>query len=179
MSDTLLGSAAAAESTSNELEPELQRRLHRIARRILGCDHLADDAVQEALIALWREAERPAHLAGWLATTVLHRSLHLRRTLRRRAKHEHAAASRCALHGDCDNPLHIAVAHELAADIDHACHHLPTEQRLVFTLVNDGILDYRGIGDRLGVPVGTVHSRIARARATLRATLSPWSRSDD
>lgn len=112
---------SAAESIAHELEPELRLRLHRIARRILGCDHLAEDAVQETLIALWRESESPAHLAAWLATAVLHRSLHLRRTLRRRARHEHEAASRCFVHGECDNPFHVAVAHELAADIEHAC----------------------------------------------------------
>ncbi|MGE0144185.1 MAG: RNA polymerase sigma factor [Planctomycetota bacterium] len=163
-----IGADSTAESSTHDLEPELLHRLHRIARRVLGCDHLADDAVQETLIALWREGDRPAHLAAWLATAVLHRSLHLRRTLSRRAKHEHAAASRCSLHGDCDNPLHLAVAHELAADIDHACRCLPSEQRLAFTLANESGLDYRAISDRLGVPVGTVHSRIARARAAIR-----------
>ena len=58
------------------------------ARRILGDGDDAADAVQEALIALWEIGPVPDHLRPWLIRTVVHRSLHSRRSKFRRTKWE-------------------------------------------------------------------------------------------
>lgn len=142
-----------------------------VARRCLGCDHLAHDAVQEALVAYWREAIVPADPRGWLVSAVLFRARHLRRTLARRQKHEHGAAVHCELHAGCDNPLHHAYAHELGARLDEALAELPADQRTAFQLYVDTGLDYRGIANRLSLPVGTVRSRLHRARQALQEAL--------
>lgn len=142
-----------------------------IARRLLGCDHLAADALQEALVALWREVTSPPDPRGWLVRTVVHRSRHLRRTLLRRQRHEHTASQHCELHRGCDNPLHQALAHELGAELERAKTVLPTEQRAAFELYEETGLDYDGIAARLGLPVGTVRSRLHRARAALQRAL--------
>ena len=92
----------------DQVAPHLARA-HAAARALLGCDHLAADAVQEALLTLWR-SPTPADLRGWLVRTVVHRARHLRRTLLRATRHEHAASAHCALHAGCDNPLHAAAA---------------------------------------------------------------------
>ncbi|MGB3965101.1 MAG: sigma factor, partial [Planctomycetota bacterium] len=52
---------ADAETLASEPHRE---HAHGIARHLLGCDHLAADAVQEALVALWREATPPADVRG-------------------------------------------------------------------------------------------------------------------
>jgi len=142
-----------------------------VARRLLGCDHLAADAVQEALVALWREASSPTDLRGWLVRAVVFRARHLRRTLARRHKHEHGAAVHCELHAGCDNPLHHAYAHELGHRLDAALAELPSEQRTAFQLYVDSGLDYQGIAHRLALPVGTVRSRLHRARQALQEAL--------
>lgn len=146
-------------------------RLRAIARRLLGCDHLADDAVQEGLVALWRQPSAPPHLAQWLTRTVMHRCLHLRRTAARRRKHEHIASAHCELHEGCDNPLHIAIAHETSEQLAACIDTLPSEQRQALTLYEQTGLDYGTIAERLEVPVGTVRSRLARARGTVQAAL--------
>ena len=69
-------------------QPEL-RSLVGIAKRLLGCDHLAHDAVQEALLALSQQPESPVKPIAWLTRAVIHRSRHLRRCVRRRKHHEH------------------------------------------------------------------------------------------
>jgi RNA polymerase sigma-70 factor (ECF subfamily) len=143
-----------------------------VARRLLGCDHLADDAVQEALVALWREAEQPQNARAWLVRAVVLRSRHLRRTARRRRHHEHVASHDCDLHQGCDNPLHVAVAHETAERLHRALDTLPRPQREAFELYERTGLDYAGVADRLGLPIGTVRSRLHRARATIEAALS-------
>lgn len=146
-------------------------RAHAVARRLLGCDHLAADAVQEALVALWRQREAPTDLRGWLVRAVVFRARHLRRTASRRRRHEHGAAEHCALHAGCDNPLHHAYAHELGHRLDQALAELPPEQRAAFQLYVETGLDYRGIACRLSLPVGTVRSRLHRARQALQAAL--------
>ncbi|HMQ23229.1 MAG TPA: sigma factor, partial [Planctomycetota bacterium] len=64
-------------------------RLRRIGLRITGCNDLASDAVQEAVIGLWRlRDDLPDDFAAWLGHAVVHRSLHLRRSALRRRRHE-------------------------------------------------------------------------------------------
>jgi RNA polymerase sigma-70 factor (ECF subfamily) len=153
--------------------PDLQRA-RAIARRLLGCDHLAADAVQEALLALWQQAEVPAPPTGWLLRAVVHRCRHLRRSLRRRLHHEHhAGTAHCALHQGCDNPLHVAYAHELGERLDAARAALPAGQRAVFERSERHGLDYAAIAAELGVPIGTVRSRLHRARFALEQALGP------
>src|SRR5262249_34989354 len=67
--------------------------LHRLARRSVGSEAVADDGVQEALISFWREGTLPPNPNGWLARAVVHRSLHLNRCRRRRRLHEERACA--------------------------------------------------------------------------------------
>ena len=165
------GPAAPAGAAGGVLVPGVQQHAHAVARRLLGCDHLAADAVQEALLALWREPAAPPDQRGWLVRAVVFRARHLRRTLARRQRHEHGAAVHCALHAGCDNPLHHAYAHELGARLDEALALLPAEQRTAFQLWVETGLDYRGIARQLALPIGTVRSRLHRARAALQQAL--------
>jgi DNA-directed RNA polymerase specialized sigma24 family protein len=70
--------------------------LHGAAMRVLGCDDAARDAVQEALIAFWLHRPLVGREGAWLVRTVVHRSLHARRTERRRQRWEREAGSACA-----------------------------------------------------------------------------------
>ena len=163
--------AAPAATTPPGVVPADLKLLHGVARRLLGCDHLAHDAVQEALLALWQQPSLPPEPRGWLVRAVVHRSRHLRRTVRRRQRHEHIASTHCQLHGDCDNPLHVAIAHEVGELRASVLDSLPAAQRRALELYEHDGLDYAGIASRLGIPVGTVRSRIARARDAVRAAL--------
>jgi len=170
-----LAASAAPAVAPLDLHPDLDAdllRAQRAARALLGCDHLAADAVQEALVALWQQPTPPPDRRGWLVRAVVFRARHLRRTLRRRQRHECASASHCELHRGCDNPLHQAYAHELGERLDQALALLPKEQRGPFELWLATGLDYRGIAARLGLPVGTVRSRLHRARAALQQLLA-------
>ncbi|MDA7936449.1 sigma-70 family RNA polymerase sigma factor [bacterium] len=151
------------------------RSLVGIAKRLLGCDHLAHDAVQEALLALSQQPEYPVKPIAWLTRAVIHRSRHLRRCVRRRKHHEHKASTDCELHGDCDNPLHVAIAHEVGSKLTAVRDSLSPEQRRAVELSEKSGQDYQLIADTLGVPVGTVRSRLSRARAALRAALRPFA----
>jgi RNA polymerase sigma-70 factor (ECF subfamily) len=146
-------------------------RLQRLARKILRSDDLADDAVQEALLSLWREERPPPNLDGWLVRAVVNRSLHLNRTRRRRRYHEERAClgrSEQDPAGDASRPLETA---EVARAIEATLDALPDRLRTVFVLRETEQMDYESIAESLGVPVGTVRSRLHRAKEALKAAL--------
>lgn len=143
-----------------------------VARRIAHCDHMAHDAVQEALISLWREPERPQSLRGWLVQAVTHRALHLMRSQSRRRKHERFACERCreeSLREDASAGLE---AGESIARLRAAIDQLPRDFGEVIRLRAFEELDYDAIARRLSVPTGTVRSRLSRARTALERILA-------
>ena len=143
--------------------------LGRAARRILRCPDAAHDAVQEALITLWLQPPEHGHERAWLLRTVVHRSLHERRTQQRRRHWEGAAVE--ALLDQCPlcTPQRELEQREIGALLDRALGALPEPYRAPFLLREVEGWDYVRIASALAIPIGTVRSRLNRARAALRA----------
>lgn len=152
-----------------EVAPHSERLLY-VARRILGSDDLAWDAVQETLLALWTLGRTPPNPRAWLLRAVVHRSLHLRRSLQRRRQNEDRAPDTCPWCG-LEDPQRYLENQDLRDTLAEALAGLSPEQRTTFLLYEVQGQDYASIATRLRVPVGTVRSRLNRARATLRGTL--------
>ena len=152
------------------LEPHLAA-LHAVARGLVRSHDLACDAVQEASLALWLLDEEPADLRGWLVRTVVHKSLHVLRRADRRGRHEERAGvertEACPL---CD-PALTAEEAELRARLEAAIAALSDELRTTFLLRSEQGFDYQEIADALAIPLGTVRSRLNRARESLAAAL--------
>lgn len=158
------------ESFRAALEPHLAV-LHAVARGIVQSHDLACDAVQEALLALWLSGEEPADLRGWLVRTTVHKSLHVLRREDRRGRHEERAGlergEACVL---CDPALSVEEI-ELRARLEAAIAALSDELRTTFLLRSEQGLEYQEIADALAIPLGTVRSRLNRARESLAAAL--------
>ena len=148
------------------VEPHLAL-LKRVALRILGCPEQAQDAVQDAICALWQVHGRPVEIRGWLVRTVVHRSLHRRRSEGRRRKWEEQAA--LDLDTDCPicNPEDEIARRETLRALEAALEKLSSEHRVVLALRAAG-LEYEEIATELDLPVGTIRSRLNRARRALR-----------
>lgn len=146
-------------------------RLHRLARRILRSEDMAEDAVQEALTSLWREGRMPPHPHGWLSRAVVHRSLHLNRCRQRRRCHEKRACSHRSVLNHKDEASRLLETRELGLRIEAAIARLPDRFREVFVLREIEQMDYGAIADALRVPVGTVRSRLYRSREALQRAL--------
>jgi|JI10StandDraft_1071094.scaffolds.fasta_scaffold401010_1 RNA polymerase sigma factor (sigma-70 family) len=148
------------------VEPHLAL-LRRVALRILGCPEQAQDAVQEALCALWQAHGRPTEIRGWLVRTVVHRSLHRRRSEGRRRRWEERAALDQDPFCPICNPADELERRETLTALEDALADLSSEHRVVLALRAAG-LEYDEIAAELALPVGTIRSRLNRARRSLR-----------
>lgn len=142
--------------------PELRAR----ARRLVGRSDLADDLVQETYLLAYRA--RRQYRLGTNARAWLHRILgNAASAARRRERRErHAAARLLDEHATVD-----PMPGMLLEVTERAIAGLPRGAREIIRLVDLEELGYAEAADRLGVPVGTVMSRLHRARRRLRQAL--------
>ena len=165
---------AAGGSTPLRLHPALEHLdivpALRMARHLMHSDDLAHDAVQEALFALWSGDVCPPNPRAWLVHAVVHRCLHTLRCHRRRRHREEEACRQCSELLVAD-PLLLAQQAELRSVVQEALASLPPAQREILVLREIEDLDYQGIANELGVALGTVRSRLSRARLALREVL--------
>lgn len=147
---------------------ELLPRLRRFARSLAGDAADADDLVQTAVErALTRSAQwRPEQgAAPWVFGILRNAWVDELRSRQRRGRL--FAAPEAA-----ETVGHASVeAHALGLSVDAAMQRLPHEQRVVVALVLVEGLSYREAADALAIPVGTVTSRLARARLELQRLL--------
>lgn len=149
-------------------------RIHGLCRRICGNDADAQDATQEALIAIVRGLPRfdgRAAFGTWSYRIATNACLDELRRRKRRPEPGLPDLDRATPATGDGPPLDTAVADQLVLDAALAA--LPPEFRAAVVLRDLCRLDYAEISETLGIPPGTVRSRIARGRAALARTLSP------
>jgi RNA polymerase sigma-70 factor (ECF subfamily) len=145
--------------------------LRRYARLLVGDAHRADDLVQDTLERACRAADRrpePGRLRPWLLS-VMH-NLFVDQVRARRALDEAAPLDDdgdAALASARDEALGLQIRHDLLRGLGR----LPLAHREVLLLVCVEDCAYDEAAAILGVPVGTVMSRLSRARAQLRVEM--------
>ncbi|HVM03576.1 MAG TPA: sigma-70 family RNA polymerase sigma factor [Acidimicrobiales bacterium] len=152
-------------------------RLHGLCRRLLGSDADADDATQEALVAIARglgagRFDGRSSFGTWAYRVTTNACLD---ELRRRGRRPGAtsdedlerALSATTLPAGCDGPGGGPDAVAGRLDVEAALRRLPLDFRAPVVLRDLCGLDYAEIADVLAIPPGTVRSRIARGRAAL------------
>jgi len=142
---------------------ELIPRLRRYARALVGDRSTADDLVQDTLERAWSKLHLYRHgtdLRAWLFT-VMH-NVHVNRV--------RATRPTDPLEDDMPELAQRATQGDalLVRDLDRAISALPVAQREVLLLVALEDLSYEETARVLGIPIGTVMSRLARAREKLR-----------
>jgi RNA polymerase sigma factor (sigma-70 family) len=153
-----------------ELYDRYGRVAYGLARRILRDESLAEDAVQEAFMSVWRGAARfvpeRAKASTWLLTLVHRRAVDLvRREDRRRAEPLDAAVEATA----DDETAWTRLERER---VQNALRQLPDPQREAIELAYYGGFTQSELAERLGQPVGTVKSRMFVGLARLRELLA-------
>ncbi len=143
-------------------------RLRRYARALTGERTPADDLVQDTLERAWTKLHllRPeSDLRAWLFT-IMH-NVFVNQVRKR------AADPTVPLDDDAfEIPVQAALSDMLEVrDIDIALRRLPDDQREVLLLIVLEQLSYNEIATMLGIPIGTVMSRLSRARERIRLLL--------
>ena len=179
---TLLAAARSGDRIS--LDHLLRRhydRIYAVCRRITGNDADAADAAQEAMIAIVRSLTKfdgRSTFSTWVYRIATNASLDELRRRRRRptasldgTHHLSGDGSSSPMeHADPDSGLRLDAIGDRVL-LDQALAGLAEDFRLPVVLRDVGDLDYAEIAEVLGVPVGTVKSRIARGRAALAVAL--------
>lgn len=162
---------AAARGDALALDALLTRHADRIVavcRRIVNNRDDALDAAQEAMLAVARGIARfdgRAAVTTWMYRIATNAAID---ELRRRDRRPEPSAD---LHEPPDPRSGPEAAVSARVDVDAALETLPEEFRVAVVLRDLCDLDYAEIAAFLGIPPGTVRSRIARGRATLAASL--------
>jgi RNA polymerase sigma-70 factor (ECF subfamily) len=144
-----------------------------IAHRILRDSHLAEDAVQAALIVAWRELRTlrdPDRFEPWLHRILINQCY---AEARRRARWS-ADIRLLPIDGSAEAPGILSV--DDRDQLERAFRRLTLEQRAVIVLHHYLDLPLPDVAVRLDVPLGTAKSRLHHARAALRASLEADAR---
>lgn len=163
----------------NVLVTFYQNAVFSLAYRIMGDSQSAADAAQEAFISAYRRLAtfRGENFRGWLLRITANQCYDELRRLKRKpaisvndlpdAENEDGPA----LPDPGDSPEQAAQRRELASAVQQCIHSLPADQRMVLVLSDVEGMDYAEIAETAQVALGTVKSRLSRARAAVRNCL--------
>jgi RNA polymerase sigma factor (sigma-70 family) len=166
------------------------RAAYSLARRILTEETLAQDVVQEVFLSLWRDARRFDPGRGTAATYLLSMTHHRAVDVVRREEHLRrwrTSGEGLELEADPDPGARVedlAEASERRAEVRAALAGLPVAQREALLLAYFGGYTQREVAALVGVPLGTVKTRMAAGMRKLKEALQdagreeqhPWTR---
>lgn len=159
--------SAADEGFRKELLSVLPH-LRAFARGLSGRPDFADDLVQEAAIKAWTARERyqaGTNMRAWTFAILRNHYLsELRRSRRQTDLDEGVVEKMLVMEADQEGPLHLD-------DMEAALQKLAPERREAVLLVGASGFSYEEAAEIAGCPIGTMKSRVARARADLARML--------
>jgi RNA polymerase sigma-70 factor (ECF subfamily) len=188
-------SAGTSPTTQPAIDPQQfaaevmphRQSLYASALRLTKQPNDAEDLVQETMLraySAWHRFEPGSNCRAWLHRILTNSFIN---NYRRRRRHQRFATENpddavSALYGDSHraaaNPERALLADSLADEVKAALDSLAADYREVVELADLRGIRYREIAARLGVPIGTVMSRLFRARRQLEAMLREFAAND-
>ena len=179
-------------SAFNTLVERYDERMFNLALRMLGDSESAADATQDAFFTAYRALHQFRGQAGsfksWLMRIAANQCYDVLRSRQRRpsVSLDRLVADRSEDNADAGgmsglledttlaaNPEALAEQHELGQQIQAGLAQLPVEQRLVLVLIDIQGLSYEETAQIVDCSLGTIKSRLSRARVRLRDLLAP------
>lgn len=171
-----------------QLVAKYQDRIYNAIYRIAGGPEEAGDLTQETFLKAMASIGRFRHQSGfytWLFRIAMNQSISARRKRQRRSTvslsgpdgdwelDDQAAGLRAGSNRESTDPSERILRRERADLVESGLQSLDPEQRIILVMRDMESMDYATIGEILEVPVGTVKSRLHRARMALREKLRP------
>ncbi len=174
---------ARDESAFNELVVTYERRVYGLVFRMLGRRDEAEDLAQEVFVQVFKAIDQfrgESKLSTWIYRIAVNLCKNRTKYNQRRhageqddidamAERVPMSAARAATVGDQTRPDELVEGMQLEVIVKRAIQKLDTEFREALILADVEDMPYEEIAQITGVPVGTVKSRIHRARAQLKA----------
>ena len=155
-----------------ELYERYGRPAYGLALRVLRDESLAEDAVQEAFLAIWRGAARfvpeRARASSWILTLVHRRAVDIVRREERRRAEPLERVEVAGREGSAEEVTWLRLERER---VQAALRQLPDQQREAIELAYYGGFTQSELAERLGQPLGTIKSRMFTGLAHLRELL--------
>ena len=173
------GRNAAAEAagwtapTWSELVRDHSAKVYRLAYRLTGNQHDAEDLTQDVFVRVFRSIHtfKPGTLEGWLHRITTNLFLDGARR-KQRIRMDALSVAPDHVWGSATSAGDLHADGILDADVAEALAALTPEQRVAVVLCDIEGLSYEEIADVLDIKLGTVRSRIARGRSQLRESLA-------
>lgn len=185
--DELIKLAQGGDLTAfNRLVLDYQSLVYNVAFRILGDPAGAEDASQEAFISAYQAIKkfRGGSFKSWLMRIVTNACYDELRRQKRRPQtpmeelnpleEPEEVDSSGVLTAESEEPEAAADRQALAEALEQCLQNLPVEFRVVAVLVDVQGYDYKEAADSIGKPLGTIKSRLARARSRLQECLQGY-----
>ena len=144
--------------------------LYRFARRVLGDNGLAEEAVQETFLKAWRRAHRfdpaRASLRTWLFAILRNTTVDLAR-----ARSTRPSLSVESSEDEAADPIDAIEGRMRSWQVEEALRHLSDDHRVAVVEVHLRARSYEEVGQDLGIPAGTVKSRVYYGLKALKTAL--------
>lgn len=157
----------------NAIVERYQSHVYNLSARIMGNMASAEDATQETFISAYRAIRRyrGGSFRGWLLRIATNQCYDMLRAMKRRpadSLDEALLNPAFQVASSGDSPEQLSIRGELAEQIQRAILTLPEEQRVVIVLIDVQGYSYEETAQAAGASIGTIKSRLSRARARLR-----------
>jgi len=175
--DLLAGAQGGNLFAFDEIVRRYQRRVYSTALRIVRRHDLADDVTQEAFLRAHRALgsyDRGRPFGPWICRIAANLAINHVRSPEAREEALDEGALDLSPAAASDGPLGALLEKEARSVLEEAVGRLPAEQRAVFVLRAFEDLSYKEIAQALDLSVGTVMSRLSRAREKLRGALAGY-----
>ena len=177
--ETLIDCIVSGQASKFEiLVGNYQQRIYASLLAMLGNRHDAEDVTQETFLTAFRKLdqfERRSSFYTWLHRIAFNAAIDLQRR-KKRTKNQFSSGDMTETVEPkeqlSDSPASIVMAKETVCQVQAALSRLDEERRNIIVLRDLQGVDYAEIATMLGIPIGTVRSRLHRARIELREIMN-------